>query len=213
MHPYGCKQNPGSLFQNAPYSYQLQQSIFSALMVEIGTPMVNFYAPIVESGAPMGKCFCLSISVHRVHTTHDDSYVYTHLGPLAMDAIKQTQGYRFDRENQEIYLSRDSLEFIPRCQWPEIQLPIPQASPPPQPSVNEELKRGLQATHDSTVDMLHTQGVNPCQVYQEKDAITILANIWPQQVNCSFCNRVCKTTQKLKSHIRSHHLKAVASNK
>ena len=64
--------------------------------------------------------------------------------------------------------------------------------------------RGLQATHDSTVDMLHTQGVNPCQVYQEKDVITILANIRPQQVNCSFCDRVCKTTQKLKSHIRSH---------
>ena len=83
--------------------------------------MVNFYALIVESGAPMGKCFCSSISVHRVHTTNDDSYVYTHLRPLAVDSIKQAQGYRFDRENQEIYISR---EFIPRCQWPGIQLPI-----------------------------------------------------------------------------------------
>ena len=110
-------------------------------------------------------------------------------------------------------ISRDLLEFIPRHQCPEIQLPIPQAGPlsqPPQPSVNEELMRGLQATHDFTVDMLHTQGVNPCQVYQEKDASTILANIRPQQVSCSFCNRVCKTTQKLKSHVRSHHLKTAA---
>ena len=123
--------------------------------------MVNLYAPIVKSGAPMGKCFHSSISVHRVHTTDDDSYVYTHLRPLAVDSIEQAQGYRFDRENQEIYLSRDLLEFIPRCQLPEIQLPIPQAGPPPQspqPSVNEELVRGLQATHDSTVDMLCTQG-------------------------------------------------------
>ena len=159
----------------------------------------------------MGKCFHSFVSVHRVHTTNDDSYVYTHLSPLAMDSIEQAQGYRFDRENQEIYLSRDLLEFILRCQWPEIQLPIPQAGPPPQtpqPSVYEELMRGLQATHDSTVDMLCTQVVNPCQVYQEKDASTILANIRPQQVNCPFCHRVCKTTQKLKSHIRSHHLKA-----
>ena len=38
----------------------------------------------------------------------------------------------------------------------------------------------------------------------------ILANIRPQQVNFFFCDRVCKTTQKLKSHIRSHHLKAAA---
>ena len=149
--------------------------------------------------------------MQRVHTTHEDGYIYTHLSPLAADSIKQAQGKRFDRENQEIYLSRDLLEFIPRCQWPEIQLPIPQAGPPPppQPSVNEELMRGLQATHDSTVDMLHTQGVNPCQVYQENNASTILANIRPQQVNCLFCDRICKTTQK-QSHIRSHHLKAAA---
>ena len=76
-----------------------------------------------------------------------------------MDSIEMMQGYRFDREMQEIYLSRDLLEFIPRCQWPDIQLSIPQAVPPPQPpepSVNEEVLKGMKSTHDASVNMLHS---------------------------------------------------------
>ena len=64
-----------------------------------------------------------------------------------MDSIKQAHGYRFDREDQSIYLSRDLLEFVPRCQWPEVQLPVPQVVPQPvapAPSANEELLKGLQ---------------------------------------------------------------------
>ena len=76
-----------------------------------------------------------------------------------MDSIEMVQGYRFDREMQEIYLSRDLLEFIPRRQWPDIQLSIPQAVPPPQPpepSVNEEVLKGMKSTHDASVNMLHS---------------------------------------------------------
>ena len=98
---------------------------------------------------------------------------------------------------QEIYLSRDFLEFIPRHQWPDVQLPVPQPPQPPQPSVNEEVLNGLQSTHDATVDMLCTQG---------------LMLVKYTMVKCSFCSRVCKTTQKLKVHIRSHHLKSTAYN-
>ena len=114
---------------------------------------------------------------------------------------------------QEIYLSRDLLEFVPRCQWPDIQLPVPQVVPPPQPpvsSVNEEVLKGLQSTHDASVNMLCTQGIDACQVYKEKDVSTILAHIRPKDVRCSFCDRVCKSTQKLKAHIRSHHLRSAA---
>ena len=99
-----------------------------------------------------------------------------------MDSIEQAQGYRFDREVQDIYLSRDLLEFVPRHQWPEVQLPVPQAVPQPEaptPSVNEELLKGLQTTHDAAVNMLHTQGIDACKVYMEKDAATILAHIRP----------------------------------
>ena len=111
------------------------------------------------------------MSVHQVHSTNEEGYIYTHLRPLAVDSIEMAQGYRFDRGMQEIYLSRDLLEFIPRCQWPDIQLPVPQAVPPPQspePSVNEEVLKGLQSTHDASVNMLHTQGIDACQVYKTK---------------------------------------------
>ena len=130
-----------------------------------------------------------------------------------MDSIEQAWGYRFDREAQDIYLSRDLLEFVPRHQWPEVQLPVPQAVPQPEaptPSENEELLKGLQTTHDAAVNMLHTQGIDACKVYREKDAATILAHIRSQDVRCSYCERVCKTSQKLKAHIRSHRLKSAA---
>ena len=58
--------------------------------------------------------------------------------------------------------------------------------------------------------MLCTQGIDACKVYMEKDAATILAHIRPQDVRCSYCERVCKTSQKLKAHIRSHHPKSAA---
>ena len=75
-------------------------------------------------------------------------------------------------EAQDIYLFRDLLEFVPRHQWPECQLPVPQAVPQPEaptPSVNEELLKGLQTTHDAAVNMLHTQGIDACKVYREKE--------------------------------------------
>ena len=53
-----------------------------------------------------------------------------------------------------------------------------------------------------------TQGIDARQAYKEKDASTILAHIRPKEVKCSFFGRVCKTTQKLKAHIRSHHLRS-----
>ena len=89
-----------------------------------------------------------------------------------MDSIKQAWGYRFDREDQSIYLSRDLLEFVPRCQWPEVQLPVPQAVPQPEaptPSVNEELLKGLQTTHDAAVNLLCTKDIDACKVYIEKE--------------------------------------------
>ena len=94
-------------------------------------------------------------AVHHIHSTDEEGYIYTHLSPLAVDSIEQAQGYRFDREDQSIYLSGDLLEFVPRRQWPEVQLPVPQAVPQPEaptPSVNEELLKGFQSTHDAAVN-------------------------------------------------------------
>ena len=161
----------------------------------------------------MVKVFIFCITVHRVHSTDEDGYIYKHLSPLAVDSIEQAPGYRFDREIQEIYLSRDLLSLFLGAKLQDIQLPVPQVVPPPQPpapNVNEEVLKVLQTTHDATVNMLRTQDIDACKVDKERDAASILAHIRPQDVKCSYCDRVCKTSQKLKAHIRSHHLKSAA---
>ena len=63
------------------------------------------------------------------------------------------RGYRFDREAQDIYTSRDLLEFVPRRQWPEIQLPAPQvvAQPDvPMPGNFPDLQFCGQGTRDTS---------------------------------------------------------------
>ena len=70
-----------------------------------------------------------------------------------------------------------------------------------------ELVRGLQGTHDSAVHLLHTQEIDPHKVFKKNKADTVLANVRPKQTKCRFCDRVCKSTQKLKAHIRSKHFR------
>ena len=146
------------------------------------------------------------LSVQCTQSTDDEGYICHHLCPLAVDSIQKAAGYSFEREDQAIYLSKDLLNFIPRHQWPEVQLPIPQAVPPapPQSSASMELVRGLQGTHDSAVHLLHTQGIGPCKVFRKN---RVLANVKPKQTKCRFCDKVCKSTQRLKVHIRSKHLR------
>ena len=159
------------------------------------------------------NCLILLFTVHRIHSTDDEGYICTHLNPLAVDSIEMAQGYRFDREVQDIYTSRDLLEFVPRRQWPEIQLPAPQvvAQPDvPMPGNFPDLLQGLQASHDSAVNLLRTQGVDACQVYKNQDAATILSRIRPQDKECRYCKRICMTSQNLKAHIRSRHLRGAA---
>ena len=149
------------------------------------------------------------LSVWRTQSSYDEGYICHHLHPLAVDSIQKAAGYSFEREDQAIYLSKDLLDFILRHQWPEVLLPIPQAVPPapPQTDANMELVRGLQGTHDSAVHLLHTQGIDPSKVFKENEADTVLANVRPKQTKCRFCVRLCKSTQKLKAHIRSKHFR------
>ena len=93
------------------------------------------------------NCFILLFTVHRIHSTDDEGYICTHLSPLAVDSIELAQGYRFDREAQDIYTSRDLLEFVPRRQWPEIQLPAPQAVAQPDVPIPFLFGAFLQSLH------------------------------------------------------------------
>ena len=75
---------------------------------------------------------------------------------LSVNFITQVTGYKFKREDQPIYLSKDLCEFVPRRQWPEITLPVPTEAPPqPAPlGPYTQLIRAMQSTHDTAADIL-----------------------------------------------------------
>ena len=58
--------------------------------------------------------------------------------------------------------------------------------------------------------MLRGLGVDASKVYKEKRVKRVESHITPGTKVCKFCNKSLKNTQKLKSHIRSHHSKGEA---
>ena len=80
----------------------------------------------------------------------------------------------------------------------------------PEPSIITGLQEKLQQSHDQQVDMLRGLGVDAYKVYKEKRVERVVSRITPGTKVCKFCNKVLKNTQKLRSHIRSHHSKGEA---
>ena len=126
------------------------------------------------------------------------------LMPLSVNSITQVTGYKFKREDQSIYLSKDLCELVPRRQWPEITLPVLTEAPPqPMPlDPNTQLIRAVQTTHDTAADILKSQGTDPCAVYRESQVEQILNHMESGHTECRVCKRVLSSTQKLRSHIR-----------
>ena len=112
--------------------------------------------------------------------------------PLSVNYITQVTGYKFRREHQSIYLSKDLCEFVPRRQWPEITLPVPtEATPQPAPlGPNTQLIRAMQSTHDTAADILKSQGTDPCAVYRESQVEWFLNHVESGHKECRFCKRV-----------------------
>ena len=51
-------------------------------------------------------------------------------------------------------------------------------------------------------------GVNACEVYMQNRVDTVLAKTGPGDTVCQVCKEELKTTQNLRAHIISKHLKA-----
>ena len=158
-----------------------------------------------------------------------DGDLYSYLETLETDCITLASGYDFSKEPRAIYTTGDLCDFIPRrefldqalsCDCPAVpstqsqpqpqSQPDPDPEPEPEPSVITDLKEKLQQSHDQQVDMLKCLGVDACKVYKEKRVKRVVSHITPGTKVCKFCNKSLKNTQKLKSHIRSHHRKSEA---
>ena len=103
-----------------------------------------------------------------------------------------------------------------------MQLPVPgapaparQTSPPISPIstlgqfIPDHLIAVMQCMHDEQVRFLKPIGRDPCTHFREKDEERILNSLGPDVVVCPFCNRKCKSHQKLKSHCKGHHCKSL----
>ena len=163
---------------------------------------------INTDGALTDSLTSLYISVLGVSESDTENFLYSiRLMPLSINSITQATGYKFKREDQSIYLSKDLCEFVPRRQWPEITLPVPTEAPPqPAPlGSNTQLIRAMQSTHITAADILKSQGTDPCAVYRESQVEIILNHVETGHKECRVFKRVLSSTQKLRSHIRSEH--------
>ena len=115
----------------------------------------------------------------------------------------------------------DLDQFVPRREWPDKPLPeVPEFSCPApfQASATASADRAqliadLQAVHDASAKSLESMGVNACESYMQYKVDTVLAKAGPGDTVCHICKQELKTTQNLRAHIISKHMKTKSSNK
>ena len=110
----------------------------------------------------------------------------------------------------------DFDQFIPRKQWPDKELPEVPEVPQPAPSQasatatadRAQLIADLQTVHDSAANSLESMGSYACEVYLQNKVDTVLAKAGPGGTVCKVCIQKLTTTQNLRAHIISKHMKA-----
>ena len=157
----------------------------------------------------------------------EDGDLHSYLENLGTESITLALGYDFSKELHTIYTTGDLCNYIPGREFPDQALSCdtpaaistqsqsqpqsqPGPEPEPEPSVITGLKEKLQQSHDQQVDMLKGLGMDACQVYKEKRVERVVSHIAQGTKVCKFCKKFLKNTQKLKSCIRSHHIRSEA---
>ena len=135
------------------------------------------------------------------------------------EPLQKVGNYDISQEDPAVFKQVDPE--VPR-EWPDIPLPSFKAQaeaaiaaatrsktqPRPQPELapKSNLVKELLEIHRSYVDVLLSMGVDPLKEYQEKKAENILSGVKPGDTKCKVCEKRCSSTQKLKNHIRRHHI-------
>ena len=129
---------------------------------------------------------------------------------LSIEPIKHTETYSLRDEHWSIYSNgSDEDKFIPRHEWPNVQLPQkppPPASEPSPPAMPSWLVQKLMQQHHTNVDTLLSLGKDPCKEYKLSKAPAVLARVRAGNRTCSIFSRVLASTQCLRNHIHSAHM-------
>ena len=137
---------------------------------------------------------------------------------LVCDPLEKVGNYDLSQEDPAVFKNVDPE--VPR-EWPDVPLPTfkaqaeaaiaaatrSKAAPqPPEPAPQSNLVKELLDIHRSYVDVLLSMGVDPLKEYQENKAESILSGVKSGDTRCKVCEKRCSSTQKLKNHIRRHHI-------
>ena len=162
--------------------------------------------------------FIMSFSVHQIDGVDDNGNVTAVTHSLSPDSVTLARGYDAMKEDPNIYKTLDLCGYAAPRQFPDMQLPVPGApTPAQQPSttstpgqfIPECLITVMQHMYDEHVHFLKPLGRDSCAYFKEKDEERILRALGPDVVVCPFCSRRCRSHQKLKSHCKKHHCKAL----
>ena len=141
--------------------------------------------------------------------------------PLECAPLQTVAEYDLQAEDPRVFSSIDTFRSR---RWPSIpypQLPEPTDDNPPAPTPHpdpqgEERRKEIQKLLDhmeekvhKDVDFLLAHGRNPLKSFKEKDKKRIFNKIKSGDLKCAICDddHDFKSTQKLKNHFRSKHLK------
>ena len=150
------------------------------------------------------------IPVLQFDAKDEEGNVSTHDSMLSIEPVKHTETYSLEDEHWSIYSDGgDEDKFIPKHEWPNVQLPqkpLPPASEPAPPAMPSGLVEKLMQQHHTTVDISLSLGKDPCKEYKLSKAPAVLARVRAGNRSCSICSRVLASTQSLRNHIRSAHM-------
>ena len=173
------------------YTYSAMIYLISAMIYLIGTTL--YIIPVLQFDAK-----------------DEEGNVSTHNSMLSVEPIKPTETYSLEDEHWSIYRDGgDEDRFIPRCEWPNVQLPqkpLPPEPEPAPPAMLSGLVEKLMQLHHTNVDILLSLGRDPCKEYKLSKAPAVLARVRAGNKTCSICNRVLASTQSLRNHIWSVHM-------
>ena len=162
--------------------------------------------------------FCLIISVHQKVLSTPQGAVFF-IDQVLQVEIFLSPGYKLeDEEDGTVYSDGGDLDqFVPRREWPDKPLPEVTEFPHPAPSQasatasvdRAQLIADLQAVHDASAKSLESMGVNTCEGYMQHKVDTVLAKAGPGNTVCQVCKQELKTTQNLRAHVISKHMKTL----
>ena len=173
-------------------------------------------------GITTGYHFCYIISVKETDVEDDAGNIMKEVYIQPIEPLEFHAGYRLASEDPAIFSDGgedDRDGWVCTRAWPQVPIPTHKPTPStsrsstslateaPCGSPHSQLKRDLLQQHHNLVNLLAALNVDACKEYKLHNALTILSRVREGNKTCTICQKVCSSTQTLKTHIRGQYMK------